>query len=145
MLLQRKLRIKATMKYLVILAFVLVVTILQDFLPGNSYYPGFNAHPVFLNTFWILVLPIGMVFHRAFTHEGIFSTIHPLLLKRIIYSVLASVTHILLFATLVQLLSAPITGQSLQFSSALGFAISMNLYKYLLIYSVAALILIKRK
>lgn len=144
MLLQ-KLRIKATMKYLVILGMVLLVTIFQDFLPRRSHFSDFNSHPVFLNTFWILVLPIGVVLHKAFSNHGPFSTIHPLLVKRIIYTILASFTHILLFAALVQLLSLPITGQSLGFASAIGFAISMNLYKYLLIYSVIALVLLKKK
>jgi hypothetical protein len=98
---------------------------------------------VFLNTFWILVLPIAMTLDGA-TRRSPLNTIHSLLLKRIIYTFLASIIHVVLFAALVQILSPLIIDQSLHFSTALAFAISMNLYKYLLIYSVISLVLLKK-
>lgn len=137
-------RMKATLKYLVILTLVLVVTIFQDLLPTESDFVDFNSNPVFINTFWVLVLPIAMILDSVFDRGTLLSTIQPLLLKRISYIMLASLIHVFLFAFFVQLFSLPIVGQSLHFSTAIAFAISVNLYKYLLIYSIVALVLLKR-
>jgi len=135
-------RIKATLKYLVILILVLIVTIFQDLFPVQSDFSDFNSTPLFLNTFWILVLPIAMTLDGA-SRRSPLNSVHSLLLRRIIYTLLASIIHVVLFAALVQILS-PLIYQSFHFSTALAFAISMNLYKYLLIYSVVSLVLLKK-
>lgn len=137
-------RIKATLKYLVILILILVVTIFQDLFPAKSDFSDFNSHPVFLNTFWILVLPIAVILDRVSTSGPLLTSIHALLLRRIVFTLLAALIHILLFAVFVQILSLPIVSQSLDFYTALKFAISMNLYKFLLIYSVVGLVLLKK-
>ena len=138
-------RVKASLKYLVLLTLILLIAIFQDlFFPKNDY-SDFNANPVLVNTFWIFVLPISIVLARIFTSGAVQNFKHDLLLRRTIFALVGSFVHILLFSVLMQVLSIPMMGQSIQFTAAFGFAIFLNLYNYLLIYSIVGLILLKKK
>lgn len=59
---QKKPRIKATLKYLVVLVLVLLVTIFQDYLHSRTNeYPFYASESFLFNTFWILILPVAFL------------------------------------------------------------------------------------
>lgn len=143
---QKKPRIKATLKYLVVLVLVLLVTIFQDYLHSRYNDYSFYASESFLfNTFWILILPIALLLNLIFNKILVFAEIQVLLLKRLLFVFLASILHIMLFAGLVHLVSALFYEHTFTFFRNLKYTLSEDLYKYLLIYSVVALVLIRKK
>ncbi|WP_296698480.1 LytTR family DNA-binding domain-containing protein [Algoriphagus sp.] len=145
-ILQKKPRIKATLKYIVVLVLVLLVTIFQDYLHSRYNDYSFYASESFLfNLFWILILPVALLFNLVFKRISTLETIQGLLVKRLLFVFLASIFHILLFAGLVHLISALFYDHTFNFLRNLRFTLSEDLYKYLLIYSVIALVLIRKK
>lgn len=143
---QKKPRIKATLKYLVVLVLVLLVTIFQDYLHSRHNDYSFYASESFLfNTFWILILPVSLILNLAFKKVSAFNEIRILLLKRLLFVSLASIFHILFFSALVHVVSAVFYEHTFTFYRNLIYTISEDLYKYLLIYSVLALVLIRNK
>ncbi|MCE7055379.1 LytTR family transcriptional regulator [Algoriphagus sp. AGSA1] len=143
---EKKLRIKATLKYLVVLLLVLLVTIFQDYLHSRYNAYSFYASESFLfNMFWILILPVSLIFNRAFTKNATLARIHVLWVKRIAFILLASFLHILLFAGMVHVVSALFYDHTFSFFANLNYTIAQDLYKYLLIYSVLALVLFRKE
>ncbi len=143
---QKKTRIKATLKYLVVLVLILLVTIFQDYLHSRYNDYSFYASESFLfNTFWILILPVALILNRVFSKVLAFAKIPVLLVKRLLFVLLASIFHMLLFAGLVHLVSALFYEHTFTFLRNLRYTVSEDLYKYLLIYSVIALVLIRKK
>lgn len=64
---QKKPRIKATLKYLVVLVLVLLVTIFQDYLHfRTNEYPFYASESFLFNTFWILILPVAFLLNWFF-------------------------------------------------------------------------------
>ena len=145
-ILQKKPRIKATLKYLVVLVLVLLVTIFQDFLNSRTNeYPFFASESFLINSFWVLILPVSFLMNWLFQKVSIHDKLPNLFLKRFIFVLVATLIHMLLFAGLLHLISASFYEHTFRFMQNLQFAISENLYKYLLIYSVISLVLIKKK
>lgn len=143
-ILQKKPRIKATLKYLVVLILVLLVTIFQDFLGSeNEQFSQYYSEPLLRNLFWFLVFPVALLSGSTFKKVSLLAKISVLLIKRLLFVFLASIFHILFFAGLIHLASSVFYEQTYSFTNNLRFAISEDLYKYLLIYSVISLILIK--
>ncbi len=139
-------RIKGTLKYLVVLVLVLLVTIFQDYLHSRYNDYSFYASESFLfNTFWILILPVSLILNLAFKKISSFVGIRVLLVKRLLFVFLASIFHILLFSGLVHLVSELFYEYTFTFFRNLKYTLSEDLYKYLLIYSVIALVLIRKK
>lgn len=134
------------MKYLVVLVLVLLVTIFQDYLSSRYNDYSFYASESFLfNLFWILILPVALILNSVFSKISTLLNIPVLLVKRFLFVLLASLVHILLFAGLVHLISALFYEHTFTFFRNLRFTVSEDLYKYLLIYSVIALVLIRKK
>lgn len=139
-------RIKATLKYLVVLVLVLLVTIFQDYLSSryNDYF--FYASESFLfNTFWILILPVAFLFNWFFQKDSVNKKLPNPFVKRLFFVLLTTLIHILLFASLVNLISALFYEHTFGFLRNLNYTISEDLYKYLLIYSVISLVLIRKE
>ncbi|MEP0711386.1 MAG: hypothetical protein ABJC55_05640, partial [Algoriphagus sp.] len=144
-ILQKKPRIKATLKYLVVLVLVLLVTIFQDYLSSKRNDYSFYASESFLfNLFWILILPVTFLLNRIFSTVSTFSKIRELWIKRLLFIILASILHIILFAGLVHVVSALFYSHTFTLLRNLGYTLSEDLYKYLLIYSVIGLMLIRK-
>jgi hypothetical protein len=145
-ILQKKPRIKATLKYLVVLVLVLLVTIFQDFLHSRySEYSFYAAEPFLFNLFWILILPVALILNSTFKKVPALATIQVLLVKRLLFIFLASIVHVFLSAALVHLVSGLFYSQTYAFFGNLKFTVSQELYKYLLIYSVIALVLLRKR
>ncbi|PZX57914.1 LytTR family DNA-binding domain-containing protein [Algoriphagus chordae] len=143
---QKKPRIKATLKYLVVLILVLLVTILQDYLHSRTNeYPFYASESFLFNTFWILILPVAFLLNWLFQKVSISEKLPNLFVQRFVFVLVATVAHMLLFAGLVHLISASFYEHTFGFIRNLRYTISEDLYKYLLIYSVIALLLIKKK
>lgn len=143
---QKKLRIKATLKYVVILVLVLLVTIFQDYLHSRYNKYSFYASESFLfNIFWILILPVALIFNVVFTKISALAKIRELLVKRLLFVLAASIFHILVFAVSVHLISAIFYTHTFTFEDNLGYTVSHDFYKYLLIYSIVSLVLIKKR
>jgi len=143
---QKKLRIKAAMKYLVVLIVVLLVAIFQDRLDFKSNeYAFYKSESFLFNSYFILILPIAWVSGIAFSNIAVLSRIQPVLFKRILFIIVATTLQILLFAGLVQVFSAMVSGQEIDFIWNLRYILAEDLYKFLLIYSVIALVLIRRE
>ena len=142
---QKKPRIKATLKYLVVLVLVLLLVVLQDLLrPKDQDFSSFYSEPFLRNAFWILIFPITILLNLIFRKASTITRIRVLLVKRLLFAVIASVLHIFIFAMLLNLVSAYFYEHTFAFKRNLGFAISRDLYKYLLIYSVLALVLVRK-
>ena len=139
-------RIKATLQYLVVLVLVLLVTIFQDFLHSRYNDYSFYASESFLfNTFWVLILPIAVFLNMTFNKVSVLAGIRVLLVKRLLFVVVASIVHSILFAGLVHLLSAIFFEHTFTFFRNLTYTLAQDLYKYLLIYSVVSLVLMRKK
>ncbi|SFA76768.1 LytR/AlgR family response regulator transcription factor [Algoriphagus aquimarinus] len=143
---QKKPRIKATLKYLVVLVLVLLVTIFQDYLHSRSNeYPFYASESFLFNTFWILILPVAFLLNWFFQKGSINEKLPNLFVQRILFVLVATVIHMLLFAGLVHLISASFYEDTFRFARNLRFTVLEDLYKYLLIYSVIALVLMRKK
>jgi len=101
--------------------------------------------PFFSIFFWILILPVALILNSVFSKVSAFANIPVLLMKRFLFVLLASLVHMLLFAGLMHLISALFYEHTFTFLRNLRFSVSEDLYKYLLIYSVIALVLIRKK
>jgi len=144
--LQKKTRIKAAMKYLVVLIVVLLVAIFQDRLHFKSdEYVFYESAPFLSNSYVILILPVAWVCWISFSNIPVLSRIQPIFFKRILFVILATTLQILLFAGLVQVVSAMEYAQDLDFICSLRYILAEHLYQFLLIYSVIALGLIRRE
>ncbi|MBN3581592.1 LytTR family transcriptional regulator [Algoriphagus aestuarii] len=138
-------RIKATIKYLFVLILVLLVTIFQDYLHSQYNDYSFYASESFLfNTFWILILPVVFLLNWQFQQASIIKKLDNPFIKRLFFVFLATLIHILLFAGLVHLISALFFEHTFNFTRNLNYTIYEDLYKYLLIYSVISLVLIRK-
>jgi hypothetical protein len=143
---QKKIRIKAAMKYLVLLIVVLMVAIFQDRLHSKSTeYAFYESEPLLSNSYVILILPVAWVCWISFSNIPVLSQIQPIFFKRILFITLATTLQILLFAGLVQIVSAMVYGQELDLVWNLRYILAEDLYQFLLIYSVIALVLIRRE
>lgn len=145
-ILQKKLRINATLKYLVVLVLVLLVTIFQDLVGSeNERFSQYYSEPFLRNLFWVLVFPVALLLGNIFKNFSTLAKIPVLLVKRLLFVFLASTLHLLLLAGLIHLASLVFYEQTYSFTNNLRFAFSKDLYKYLLIYSVVSLVLIKKE
>ncbi len=143
---KRKPKIKATMKYLVVLVVVLLVAIVQDLLQSTSNdYSLYESDSFLYDSFFLWILPIAWVLHLAFSRIPGLYQIRSLFVKRILFVILATGLEILLFTGMIQVVTVWFHGQEFNFLNNLGYVISVDLYKYLLIYSLIALILIRRE
>lgn len=143
---RRKPRIKAAMKYLVVLIVVLLVAIFQDRLHSKSNEYAFYESEWFLsNSYVILILPVAWISWIAFSNIRILGRVQPIFFKRILFVILATTLQIQLFAGLVQVVSAMVYAQDLDFICSLRYILAEHLYQFLLIYSVIALVLIRRE
>lgn len=143
---RRKPRIKAAMKYLVLLIVVLLVAIFQGRLHSNSTeYAFYESDPLLSNSYVILILPVAWISWIALSNIPVLSRIQPIFFKRILFVILATTLQILLFAGLVQVVSAMVYGQELDLVWNLRYILAEDLYQFLLIYSVIALVLIRRE
>jgi two-component system LytT family response regulator len=138
---QRKSRIKATMKYLVVLVVVLLVAIFQDFLHASYESHSFYfSESLLFNLFWLLFLPVTLLV-RLFSKK-----LEPLAVVRSkwklrgIFVGIASICHLLLFSFLVYALSELFYGHTYRFADNLSYSLHHDLYKCLLIYTAISLL-----
>lgn len=145
-ILQKNPRIKATLKYLIVLVLVLLVSIFQDLWSSSGEdFSDYYQDSVLPKIFWVLIFPVGFFLSSIFRRVSLLGKIRNLLVRRMLFVVIASLLHILLFAVLLNLVSVYFYEHTFTFNRNLEFAISHDLYKYLLIYSVIALLLVRKK
>lgn len=106
-------------------------TVFQDFLHSNyNHYPFYFSESLLFKTFWLLFLPLLLLQFRFLKKV---SSLVPAIL-------LPSVLHIFAFPFLVWMLSALLFTHTYPFKDIIGYTISEDTYKYLLIYGSAALL-----
>ncbi|WP_153231749.1 hypothetical protein [Algoriphagus machipongonensis] len=136
---------KATLKYLSVLILILLVTILQDYLYDQKFdHSIYDTENRLINSLWILIFPVSILWNVLFKKVRFLARIHIVLIKRLLFIILATVTHILAFAGLADFIATNFFEQNLPFLINIRFTISVDLYKYLLIYSIIALILVRK-
>ncbi|WPR74931.1 hypothetical protein [Algoriphagus sp. NG3] len=141
---EKKLRIKATLKYVVVLLLILMVTIVQDFFHSRDFdHSIYLAEKRLINSLWILILPVTIFWNVLFRKMPFLANIRVLLVKRLLFIFFATIFHLFLFAGLADFISKAFLELHLPFLINLRFAVSEELYKYFLIYSIIALLLVK--
>lgn len=137
---------KATMKFMAVLIVILGVAVLQDNMrSAHDDYSFYGSDTFFFSIRWILIFPIAIFLNILFKRVVLFAKIKSLFAKRILFIGMASIFQLLLFSIVVHVISAIFYNQIFSFLQNLQFAVSQDLYKYLLIYSVIALILIHKR
>lgn len=126
---------------LIFLLVVLGITIFQDYLQANyQSYSFYLSESLLFNIFWILFLPVTMgvrfVFERNKAARFFRSKWH----AKAALIVAATLTHLLLFAFLVFVISALFYDNTFGFGGNLSYSLSNDLYKYLLVYTAISLI-----
>ncbi|RQO75174.1 LytTR family transcriptional regulator [Pedobacter sp. KBW06] len=111
-------------------------TVFQDFLHSsyNNYAFHFSESLLF-KSFWLLFLPFSFLQFRLLKRSAAFV---PALLLPI-------ALHILAFACTVWLLSALLFTHTYAFRDLIGYTLSEDSYKYVLIYGATALLYIRRQ
>ncbi|SHF27071.1 LytR/AlgR family response regulator transcription factor [Pedobacter caeni] len=104
-------------------------TVFQDFLHSNyNHYPFYFSESLLFKTFWLLFLPL-LLLQFSFLKK-VHSLVPAILLP--------SILHIFAFPLLVWMLSALLFTHTYSFKDVIGYTISEDAYKYLLIYGSAA-------
>lgn len=138
-------KIKKTIKFLVLLASVLAVAVLQDFLSSRYHeYPFYASESFLFNLFWILILPIAAGFRWIVLNLPFFQRLRSTLLRNILFVTVATVTHLILFSALAHLVSWLFYEHTFSFWRNLKYTVSQDLYKYLLIYGAATLLIFRK-
>jgi DNA-binding LytR/AlgR family response regulator len=136
---------KKTMKFLVLLVIVLAVAVLQDFLSSRYHeYPFYASESLLFNLFWILIFPIAAGFRWIFLSLSFFQRLKSTLLRNILFVVMATATQLILFSALVHLVSWLFYEHTFSFWRNLNYTVSQDLYKYLLIYGAATLLIFRK-
>lgn len=112
-----------------------LLAVFQDFLQSNDNDRAFYfSESLLFRSFWILALPTVPVQFWLFAKHLEFS--RPI--NFLIGVATASFIHLLLFSGLVNLLSALLFDHTYTFGRVFYYSITEDLYKYVLIYSIAA-------
>ncbi|WP_379089044.1 LytR/AlgR family response regulator transcription factor [Pedobacter sp. UC225_65] len=129
---------------LLVVAFIIVFTIFQDFLHSNfNNYNFYFSESLLFKSFWFLFLPLLLIQSKSLK-----TYLHPKCNKAVVVLlsvVLPSILHLLLFPIVVWILSALFFDHTYSILATLNYTLSEDLYKYILIYGSAALIFSYRK
>lgn len=134
------------MKYLVVLVLVLLVALLQERLPALP--PGLAGEgfgSLLLDASFILVLPIAWMCYLAFARVHALRQIQSLLARRVIFLLAGTLVQTMLVAGILWGVSNVYLEQGLELGQAIVYTLSEELYKYLLIHSVIAWLLVQKK
>lgn len=130
---------------LLLVAFVIVFTIFQDFLHSNfNNYHFYFSESLLFKCFWLLFLPLLLVqshYLKTYLKQPKRSKTLVVLLSVILPTIL----HLLLFPIAVWLLSVLFFDHTYNILATLNYTLSEDFYKYILIYGLAALMLSYRK
>jgi hypothetical protein len=138
-------KIKKTIKFIVLLVVVLAVAVLQDFIRSRYHnYAFYASESLLFNLFWILLFPIAVGFRWFYLTFGFFKSIRSTLVRNLIFVFLATSIHLILFSALVHLISWGFYEHTFAFGRNLEYSISEDLYKYLLIYGAASLLIFRK-
>lgn len=114
-------------------------TIFQDFLHSNYHNYAFHfSESLLFKSFWLLFLPFSFLQFRLLKLLKKSVSFIPALLVPI-------VLHVVAFAWSVWLLSALLFTHTYAFKDLIGYTLSEDSYKYLLIYGATALLHIRRQ
>lgn len=130
-------KIKKGKALIFLLAVVLGITILQDYLQSSYQdYAFYFSESLLFNLFWPLIIPVTLILSAVFKRSNISSK----WTKRALFVLVATIFHLLLFAFLVHLVSGLFYEHTFRFLGNLSYSLSQDLYKYLLIYAAISLI-----
>lgn len=137
-------KVKKTSVFLLILFGVLGLAIFQDFLQSKYQSSAFYLSESFLfSTLWLLFFPIALVLRRLFRRNS-FDQLSTWKI-RILFVLTGVTVHVLLFALLVQVISATFHEFTFGFGRNLSYTLSADLYKYVLVYAAISLIPLSSK
>lgn len=130
---------------LVLVASAVVFTIFQDFLHSNFNKYNFHfSESLLFKSFWLLFLPILLL---QFKFLAIY--LHQLQKRKAVVIFLAvalpTLLHIILFPMIVWGLSGLFFDHSYRIQDTLGYTLAEDLYKYIFVYGLAALVFIYRQ
>lgn len=139
--LRRMSKLKRTKGLLFLLVVVLAVTIFQDYLQSRyQSYSFYFSESLLFNLFWALIIPVSFLLRFAFRRSQMLLKIRYRWRSRILFVLMATVLHLILFAFLVFSVSSLFYNHTFGFWRNLVYSVSNDLYKYLLIYSAISLI-----
>ncbi len=142
----RKARLKTTLKFLGVLFIVLLVTIFQDFLHARfNTYSFYLSESFLFNLFWVLVIPIGLALKKSFQKLPLLKSLQGKLSGTAVFTIAGSMLHILAYALLVFGVSAVFYSHTFGFIGNLGYTLSHDLYKYLLVYAAISILILRKK
>ncbi len=123
---------------LLVVAFIIVFTIFQDFLHSNfNNYNFYFSESLLFKCFWLLFLPLLLIQSKSlktYLHQPKRKKAVLVLLS----VVLPSILHLLLFPIAVWILSALFFDHTYSILATLNYTLSEDLYKHILIYGSAA-------
>lgn len=130
------------MKYLAVLFAILLVAEFQDRIyPELVDFPVLEREELLFNSSFILTLPIAWVCTLAFSKLSTLKGINPLFVKRLAFLLVSTCLQLLVASVILYFV---IDGE-ISFEQVLGYLASQLLYQYLLVYSVVAWLLVKKK
>lgn len=125
---------------------ILGITIFQDYLQSNYQdYAFYFSESLLFNLFWPLIIPVTLLLRVGFKNSKFISRMHSNWWKRVLFIFLATGIHLTLFAVLVHVVSGLFYEHTFRFLPNLGYSLSQDLYKYLLIYTAISLFPIQKK
>lgn len=130
---------------LVLLALTVVFSIFQDFLHANFNKYSFHfSESLLFKSFWLLFLPF-LVFQFKFLTRYLHQSQKRKAVVIFLAVALPTILHILLFPIMVWGLSNLLFDHSYRIPDTLGYTLVEDLYKYILVYGLAALVFIYRQ
>lgn len=120
---------------------LLLVTILQDYLQAQrNNYAFYFSESLLFKTFWILFIPVGFWQFFLFRKTEPYFTGRTGWLRIPAFIFSATITHMALYALLVFVLSGLFFSHTYAVQGVIGYTLSEDTYKYLLIYGALAVL-----
>lgn len=138
---ERMSKIKKARAFIIFLLVLLAITIFQDYLQANyQSYSFYLSESLLFNILWALFLPVTLLARLVFKKTKKLRAVRPKWAARPVFVLTATICHLLLFAFLVFAISGLFYDNTFGFADNLGYSLSHDLYKYLLVYTAISLI-----
>ena len=134
---------KQVLIVLQLLTLVLALSTIQDFLHSmRNEYPFYISESLLFNTFWILFFPMTyFLLFLSRRYADIFNNKYRTIL---IIVATGSMLHILLYCSILHILSALLFRQDYLFLDNLSYTLANDFYKYPLVYGSIALFIFQK-
>ncbi len=134
---------KKNLRLLIVTGTLVLLTVtLQDYIHScYHHYSFYLSESILFNSFWIWFLPIFL----AFTLLEKKYRLIPVPLKLSLFILAASLLHIISYAFSVYFISATFYTPTYDLEKMLGYTLSQDFYKYLLVYGLAGILYLRKK